>query len=285
MLEMKQCMREQSMRVNIIEGDEKEFLNKLKEIDFISEEFFEFVISRNSNLSNSILTRLCRKLKNTTQKFMDKHKNILIWDAIFMNNIFEEDILEYIVSNYDIRGIYGLNTRQKISIDFIENHKELINFKLLSLNENVKLEVFDKYSNENLNWFYISLNPYIRLNEACEFIDKHKDKLFLDIIYIKSNNLQNILMEKYKDEIKEKIEILEEFYDNNEYWYIGNRYSEYAIEKNILFGGWDSACKYNILNEYMIRKHQDEVNWEYLFEYHPYLSEEFKKEFEYKLIK
>lgn len=302
-------LKEQVLRVLLLNEDYNGVKHELKRFKNLSNDLFNEFINK-QGMPNYIKILMIKKIDQSVILEMI-NKNINDIDKNFINELLKnpvsEEILERLIKNNMITNNNGhiLSTNQKLSMQFIDKYKDsgIIDFFRLSQNKNTDLNIIDKYSDQNIDWGIVTMNIADKIllgsDDVFKFIIKYRDKLLTDILFAHPNTkdklTQHIL--SYKCLNKDNSLIVEDLYnklqntnnmlkiyDNNYEWLINNLIIENRIDINIFYGGWNNASRAIVLHEYMIRKHRYEVNWDYIFKYQPYLSEEFKKEFSYKIM-
>ena len=199
---------------------------------------------------------------NGLYKFKDqmeyiKSHRIVNWDLILKNESIYEDVIDYYIDNFDKDKLSNL----RFSQDFIEEHKDKLDLKILQ-----RHNIFSE-----------------------EFMKKHEDELSINLIISKQR-----ISERYITELMNKFDFIskidvvssqilsEEFLENNQelikYSFPFQKLSEKFIEKHIEIikedSVMDSIIEHQEVSEEFIQKNIIYFNIEDVL-YYKILSEEF----------
>lgn len=135
----------------------------------------------------------------------------------------------------------------QLSEDFIEKFADMVDWTRISEHQILSESFIERFA-DKVNWREISFNQQL----SDRFVTKFYDKLDINRV------------------IENSIGISEDFIANNT-----NKMTEYS---------WCRISYNRKLSEDFIREFQDKLDWDNVFE-HQDLSDEFRKEFSYKLEK
>jgi hypothetical protein len=160
-----------------------------------------------------------------TLDFLIKNFDKLSLSKVLQNSIYIIDIANYyryeIIKHLNLKGILvilddnyinKLSNNHNITIEFIENNLDIINFYYISqYNNNITSTFIDKYIDKNWNFNTISY----RSNLSIKFIHKHINKLNFKHLLLYNKNIMKLF------DIIENIDNTHNIYKNkiNKFWF------------------------------------------------------------------
>ena len=163
----------------------------------------------------SIIEKFKEKHKfNNIKSLLQKYNNNL-YNLLFNEKLLEFEI-EYLIQNFELDkdNWNKISIYQKLSEEFIENYKELVDWELISGRQKLSEEFIEKHL-DLVDWYQISqhqqlseefIEKYIDLVNWYEisqyqilsemFIEKHLDKIYLDGLVL-SDKIDNEVVAKF----------------------------------------------------------------------------------------
>lgn len=185
---------------------------------------------------------------------------------------------------------HKISKYQTLPIEFIDRHHHRLNWKHLPRYQKLTIEIMEKYHKQyNYNWHAIS--EYQVLTE--DFIRKFSKNFDWGLITA-NQNLSEEFMIEFKDKIKWNKLPMNKEYSNAFISVVGKLLPVYSKEKINYFNDisayanmnnpnyWNHISKSVKLNENIINKYQNMVNWGYIFLYQD-LSDTFVEKFKHKI--
>ena len=166
--------------------------------------------------------------------------------------------------------------------ELISKFKDRINFNVLSTNENIDLDLIDKYSNEDIDWMTLSINRAKDMSSS--FIIKYYDKLDIECVIAKYLNDKEFMIflidifidSKYSSKIKY---VFKRAYNNIKMnkdildYYLEEKYLIYQLECGKL--SWNTIHEIG-LSRAFIKKYKDKLNIPEILKYYK-LSDAYRK--------